>query len=257
MPSVPSATSECADAGQRAANEQLLAKGYVSKLKVIEMRRQRLSAARDRDAAVETAGKAASEMAVAESAIGQARSEARVKILGDLAKAESDARLRREELAKATQKSSLQTLISPVDGTVAQLAIHTIGGVVEATKPIMIVVPSDGALVADVKVLNRDIGFIRSGDPVAIKIEAFPFTRYGTLKGSVESIGSDAIEDEKLGLVYPARITFPKILGKRADMIRPDAGMQLTADIRTGRRSILSYLISPIEDAVNGAGRER
>lgn len=242
---------------QIAANEQLLAKGYVSKLKVIEMRRQRLSAGRDRDAAIATSARATAEMAGAQSAIAQATSDARSKLLADLTKAESDARLRREELAKATRKSSLQSLVSPVDGVISQLAIHTIGGVVEAAKPIMVVVPTDGALVAEVKIMNRDIGSVRPGDSVAIKLEAFPFTRYGTVAGRVESIGSDAVEDEKLGLVYPARIVLGKVASKRVNTIRADVGMQVTADIRTGSRSILSYLISPIDKASREAGRER
>jgi len=239
------------------ANEQLLSKGYVSKLKVIEMRRQRLATARDRDAAVETAKKANAQMAGATSSITQSGAEARARVLSDLAKAESDAKLRREELAKATQKSSLQTLISPVDGTVAQLAVHTVGGVVEAAKPIMVVVPSDGALVAEVKIPNRDIGFIRAGQDVAVKLEAFPFTRYGTLQGQVESVGSDAIEDEKLGLLYPTRIVLISGQGGRVGEIKASVGMQVTADIRTGRRSIMSYLISPIDEASQEAGRER
>jgi hemolysin D len=243
---------------QIAANEEMLAKGYVSKLKVIEMRRQRLSTARDRDAAIATEARAAAEMVAAQNAIAQATSDARSKILTDLAKAESDARLRREELAKATQKSSLQILVSPVDGVIAQLAIHTVGGVVEAAKPIMIVVPARGALVAQVKIPNRDIGFIRVGQEVALKLEAFPFTRYGALRGKVESIGSDAIDDEKLGLVYPARITIDVLQpGLRAGAVKAAVGMQVTADVRTGRRSILSYLLSPIDEASQEAGHER
>jgi len=243
---------------QIAANEQLLAKGYVSKLKVIEMRRQRLAAARDRDAAIQTANKAAAQMAGASSGIVQSRAEARARVLTDLAKAESDAKLRREELAKATQKSSLQTLVSPVSGTVSQLAIHTVGGVVEATKPVMVIVPDGGALVADVRILNRDVGFVKVGQPVAVKLEAFPFTRYGTLTGTIQSVGSDAIEDEKLGLVYPARVALDrKSTPRQGNLIKAVVGMQTTADIRTGRRSILSYLFSPIDKASHEAGRER
>jgi hemolysin D len=242
---------------QLTANEQLLSKGYVSKLKVIEMRRQRLGTARDRDAAIATARRATAEMAAAQSEIAQATSEARAKVLTDLAKADSDARLRREELAKATQKSSLQTLASPVDGIISQLAIHTVGGVVEAAKPIMVVVPEGGNLIADVKVLNRDIGFVHAGDAVAIKLEAFPFTRYGTLRGRIESVGSDAVDDEKLGLVYPARVLLSRSIGRVKRTIVPAVGMQVVADIRTGRRSIISYLISPIDQASQEAGRER
>lgn len=243
---------------QIAANEQLLTKGYVSKLKVIEMRRQRLSAARDRDAALQTAAKTSAQLAGAGSSITQGNAEARARVLTDLAKADSDARLRREELAKATQKSSLQTLASPVDGTVTQLAIHTLGGVVEAAKPVMVIVPDGGTLVADVKILNRDIGFVHVGQPVAVKLEAFPFTRYGALSGSIQSLGSDAVEDEKLGLVYPARVALDRSAeSRRRAAINASVGMQVTADVRTGQRSILSYLLSPIDEAAQEAGRER
>jgi len=243
---------------QITANEQLLAKGYVSKLRVIEMRRQRLSAARDRDAAIHTANKAAAQTAGAESSITQSSAEARARVLADLAKADADTKLRREELAKAIQKSSLQTLVSPVDGTVSQLVIHTPGGVVEATKPVMVIVPDGGMLIADVKILNRDVGFIRVGQEVAVKLEAFPFTRYGALTGRVESLGSDAVEDEKLGLVYPARILLERSeRSARSARIKPSVGMQVTADIRTGRRRILSYLLSPIDATAQEAGRER
>lgn len=243
---------------QIAANEQLLAKGYVSKLKVIEMRRQRLAAARDRDAAIQTANKAMAQMAGASSGLVQSRAEARARVLTDLAKAESDAKLRREEMAKATQKSSLQTLVSPVSGTVSQLAIHTVGGVVEATKPVMMIVPDGGALIADVKILNRDVGFVRVGQGVAVKLEAFPFTRYGALTGKLQSLGSDAVEDEKLGLVYSARVTLDRAsIAERGAPVKAAVGMQVTADVRTGRRSILSYLLSPIEKAAREAGRER
>ena len=243
---------------QIAANEQLLAKGYVSKLKVIEMRRQRLASARDRDAAIQTASKASAQMAGAGSSIVQSGAEARARVLADLAKADADIKLRREELAKATQKSSLQTLVSPVDGVVSQLAVHTVGGVVESTKPIMVVVPSAGALIAEVKILNRDIGFVRAGQAVAIKLEAFPFTRFGTISGRIESLGSDAVDDEKMGLIYPARVKLdPAARLGRSASVRPAVGMQVTADVRTGKRSILSYLLSPIDEATQEAGRER
>lgn len=243
---------------QIAANEQLLAKGFVSKLKVIEMRRQRLSAARDRDIALQTSSKATAQMAAAGSGMAQSRAEARAKVLADLTKADADVRLRREELTKARQRSSLQRLSSPVDGTVTQLAIHTVGGVVEAAKPIMVVVPSSGSLVAEVKVLNKDIGFVRRGQPVAVKIEAFPFTRYGTVPGRMIGIGSDAVEDEKLGLVYTARVSLARTaINRNGEAIQLTPGMTATADIRTGRRTIGSYLISPVDEARLEAGRER
>lgn len=239
------------------AYEGLLAKGYAAKLKVIEMRRQRFATARDREAALATARRTEAQSSSVSSTMVQSRAEARTRILTDLAKAEADARLRQEELTKSRQRSSLQRLTAPVDGTITQLSIHTIGGVVEPAKPIMVVVPQGGSLVAEVKILNKDVGFVKEGQPVAVKLEAFPFTRYGTVPGHVESVGSDAVEDEKLGLVYPARIWIYPDSRRVASGIQLNAGMSTTADIRTGRRNIWSYLISPINEAVNEAGRER
>jgi hemolysin D len=243
---------------QLEAYEKLLAKGYAAKLKVIELRRQRLEAGRDRDAALAMANKATAQSLGAGSTQVQSRAEARSRVLTDLAKAEADASLRREELVKSRQKSSLQRLVSPVDGTVAQLAVHTIGGVVEAAKPIMVIVPWGGSLIADVKILNRDIGFVRAKQSVAIKLEAFPFTRYGTIPGEVESISTDAIEDEKLGLVYTAKIRFEENRKDKRDMtIITFPGMTVTADIKTDKRSILDYLVSPIDKARLEAGHEK
>lgn len=243
---------------QIAANETLLEKGYVSKLRVIEMRRQRLVAARDRDAALATARKAEAQIAVAGGNLSQSTAEARARLLADLARAESDARLRKEELTKATKRSSLQRLVSPVDGTVTQLAVHTVGGVVETAKPIMVIVPVRGKLVAEVTIANKDVGFVSAGQPVALKVEAFPFTRYGAVPGRLEYISSDAVQDEKLGLIYTARVTLDRAMIVRdgkAVLLTP--GMAVTADIRTGRRSLASYLLSPIDEVRATAARER
>lgn len=238
------------------AYEGLLTKGYAAKLKVIEMRRQRFATARDREAALATARRAEAQSSSASSTMAQSKAEARTRILTDLAKAEADARLRQEELTKSRQRSSLQRLTAPVDGTITQLSIHTIGGVVEPAKPIMVVVPKGGSLVAEVKIFNKDVGFVKEAQSVAMKLEAFPFTRYGTIPGFVESVGSDAIEDEKLGLVYPALIRLD-LAEKSSGDVRLSTGLAITADIRTGHRTIISYLISPIDEMFREAGRER
>ena len=243
---------------QIAANEKLLEKGYVSKLRVIEMRRQRIAAARDRDAALATARKAEAQIAAAGGNFSQSAAEARVRILADLARAESEARLRKEELTKAAKRSSLQRLVSPVDGTVTQLAVHTVGGVVEAAKPIMVIVPARGKLIAEVTIANKDVGFIAAGQPVALKVEAFPFTRYGAVPGKLEHISSDAVQDEKRGLIYTARVTLDRatiVRDGRAIPLTP--GMAVTADIRTGQRSLASYLLSPLDEIRTTAARER
>jgi hemolysin D len=240
------------------AYESLLAKGYASKLKVVELRRQRQVALRDRDAALDTARRAGAQLAGAGSGVLLNRAEARAKVLQDLARAQAEARLRQEELVKSEQRGRLQRLVAPVDGTVARLAVHTVGGVVEPAKPIMIIVPSRGSLEAEVRLLNKDMGFVRVGQDVALKLDAFPFTRYGTLPGKIVAISTDAVEDEKLGLVYPARVRLERSAIDRGGQLVPlSPGMSVTADVRTGDRSIASYLVSPIDEARQEAGRER
>lgn len=243
---------------QLQAYETLLGKGFAAKLKVIELRRQRQVAIRDRDAALDMARRSEAELSSAGSSVALSRAEARAKVLQDLARAQSEARLRAEELVKSEQRSKLQRLVSPVDGTVARLAVHTVGGVVEPAKPIMIIVPSHGGLEAEVRLLNKDMGFVRVGQDVAVKVEAFPFTRYGTLPGKIVAISTDAVEDEKLGLVYPARIQLENTtIDRGSRQMRLTPGMGVTADVRTGDRSIASYLMSPIDEARQEAGRER
>lgn len=240
------------------ALQTLMAKGFASRLRIVEMQRQRLATARDRDIALDTMRRASAEARSAGGTLAHGDADARKQVLEDLVKVRADADLRRDELRKAVQKASFQDLRSPVDGTVGQLAIHTIGGVVESAKPIMTIIPADGALVAQVKVLNRDIGFVRTGQPVALKLAAFPFTRFGTVAGRVAGIASDAVRDEKLGLVYVARVTIGRrTLRRSGETIMLTPGMEVTADIRTGRRSVASYLLSPIDQVRQEAGRER
>lgn len=235
----------------------LEAKGYAPGLKLLEMERQRHSEAGQRDIAVSQRTRGLSDARKFGQQLTQTREQARQVTLADLAKAQSEAMLRHEELTKAQRKSHLQRLVAPVDGTVQQLAVHTVGGVVEAVRPLMVVVPY-GTLTVEAKVLNKDAGFVHRGQEVAIKLEAFPFTRYGTVPGRIASISTDAVDDKKLGPVYMARVALLRSTINRGDRVLPlGPGMMATADIHTGRRSIISYLVSPIERARLEAGRER
>jgi hemolysin D len=243
---------------QLEANEKLLAKGFVARLKVIEMRRQRIAEARDYDAALGAIARASAQAGGAASNATKIRADVRNELLEQLVKSSADMRLRREEMVKASQRATLQALRAPVSGTIGQLAVHTEGGVVEPAKPIMTVVPDDGKMVAEVKLLNRDAGFVTPGQTVQVKLEAFPFARYGTIPGRVLSISPDAVDDEKLGPVYVLRIALDRTRVDRGDkVVAVNAGMMATADIVTGSRSFLSYLTSPIEEARKSALRER
>jgi hemolysin D len=195
-----------------------------------------------------------------------------------LAKAEEKAAGLTQDVIKAEQRTSLQKLTAPIDGTVQQLAIHTIGGVVTPAQMLMLVVPTESRLEIEAMVSNRDIGFVEPGQDAAIKIDTFNFTRYGLLQGKVLSVSQDAITrnkpqdrgNEALGaettssepkgqeLVYAARISIDRsqmeIENKRVNL---SPGMAVTVEIKNGSRRIISYLLSPLARYKQESLRER
>lgn len=159
---------------------------------------------------------------------------------------------------KAQQRQQLMTLKSPVDGTVQQLATHTIGGVVTAAQPIMVVVPNENQMEVEALLPNKDIGFVKAGQEVVIKIESFPYTRYGYLTGKVKSVSFDAVEHEQLGLVFAVLITLDQnYLTIEGQKVYLTGGMNITAEIKTGKRRVIDYLLSPLQTKVDESLKER
>lgn len=160
--------------------------------------------------------------------------------------------------SQAIQRERLTQLIAPVDGVVQQLAIHTTGGVVTAAQALMIVVPDAANVTAEVSIANLDIGFVNAGQKAEVKLETFPYTKYGTVGATVDVVTADAVTDEKRGSYYPATLTLDKrsmnIDGKQV-AISP--GMNVTAEIKTGERRVIEYLLSPIQRAGSESLRER
>lgn len=162
------------------------------------------------------------------------------------------------DVIKAKRRDQLMHIVAPVDGTVQQLAIHTVGGVVTPAQPLMAVVPEGEGLEVEALVLNKDIGFVHKGQTATIKIESFPYTRYGYIDGVVESVSHDAMQDEQLGLVYQARVKLKKSeLIVEGAKVRLSSGMALSVEIKTGKRSVISYLLSPLQQHSQESLRER
>jgi hemolysin D len=210
---------------------------------------------------------------------GQAVAEYRHTLSDELAKSEQKAKGVAQDLIKAEQRTRLQVLSAPVDGIVQQLAIHTVGGVVTPAQSLLVVVPSDSRLEIEAMVSNSDIGFVHAGQEAQIKVDTFNFTRYGLLHGEVLSLSQDAVirdrqqdraGDRALGaanetsepkgqdLNYSARISLDRTLMQIDDrMVNLSPGMAVTVEIKTGSRSILSYLLSPLRRYRHETLRER
>ncbi|MDU9394070.1 HlyD family type I secretion periplasmic adaptor subunit [Pseudomonas sp. zfem002] len=163
-----------------------------------------------------------------------------------------------QELKKAEQRDHLMRLVAPVDGTVQQLAIHTVGGVVTAAQALMVVVPSDQPVEVEAMLENKDVGFVREGQQATVKVETFTFTKYGTVEGEVLSVSNDAIEDEKRGLIYSSRVRLLKdYIRVRDQQVALSPGMSVTVEIKTDRRKVIDYFLSPLQQYVDESLRER
>jgi hemolysin D len=204
---------------------------------------------------------------------GQAEAEYAHKLLSDLSDAEQKVAELTQDLIKADQKIEERHLRAPVDGTVQQLMVHTIGGVVTPAQQLMLIVPADSHLEIEAMVSNDDIGFVRPGEPAEIKVDTFNFTRYGLLHGTVESVSKDAVVGDKGAgaatdgidmqksrdssnasddaqqqhLTYQARISLDRIKMQVEDrLVNLEPGMAVTVEVKTGSRRVISYLLSPL-----------
>ncbi|WP_418317607.1 HlyD family type I secretion periplasmic adaptor subunit [Piscinibacter sakaiensis] len=163
-----------------------------------------------------------------------------------------------QEKNKTERRSRLASLRAPVDGTVQQVAVHTEGGVVTPAQVLMVIVPKDAPLTAKVIIDNKDIGFVHVGQAAQIKLETFPFTRYGTVPAVVSSLAADAVHDDKRGALFPATLALQNahidVDGKR---IALGAGMTLSAELKTGKRRVIDYLLSPVRRTIDESLGER
>lgn len=177
----------------------------------------------------------------------------------ELSIAETKMKSLSKEVIKAETRATQQTLIAPIDGVVQQLAVHTIGGVVTPAQQLLVIAPREGQLEVEAYVENKDIGFVNEEQPAEVKVEAFPFTRYGTVKGSVISLSRDAVPIEKTGFFFSAHVSMsqtdmPIGNGKRVQL---SPGMNVTVEIKTGTRRVIEYFLSPLLHAAQESARER
>ncbi|OCI90921.1 hypothetical protein A6U85_25435 [Agrobacterium sp. 13-626] len=211
----------------------------------------------------------------------QVRAEYQHQVLSDLTDSEQDVSEQTQDLIKAQRKLAETELRAPIDGVVQQLAIHTLGGVVTPAQQLLVLVPEGQSLVLEATVANADVGFVHPGQEVEVKVETFNFTRYGLLRGHVIEISPDVVTADKRPTdgssdetatssggtasqaasgspTYTARVALEgssmKVDGKM-EPLRP--GMAVTAEIKTGSRRIVQYLLSPVRQYAEDSIRER
>ncbi|MDO6564942.1 HlyD family type I secretion periplasmic adaptor subunit [Amphritea sp. 1_MG-2023] len=183
------------------------------------------------------------------------------------ARSESQQKLN-QSLAELKQKTEAQvnlrdrvdrtTVVSPVHGTIKTISVNTIGGVIQPGMDLIEIVPTEDHLLIEAKISPKDIAFLRPGLEAVVRLTAYDFSIYGGLKGTLEHISADTIEDEKGNLYYLIRVrTENTDLGRGVTSLPIIPGMMATVDIMTGKKSVLDYLLKPIFKAQQQALRER
>ena len=251
---------------QERAFERLASEGYAGKLMSRQRSRERFEAEQDlraQEHRVEGAGAAIEQ---AGRRMDQLTANYRAQLRTERIEAQRERSRSAQELEKLRYRQSLADLRAPADGVVKDLATHTPGTVLAPGAVLMTLVPEGEPLVAEVWLQNQDAGFVRAGQPVKVKFASFPFQRYGMLDGRVLRISADATDRaERAEAAKPATAyAYRALVELASQQFRAGqsahpllAGMQLSAEIRLADRSMLEYLLSPVQKVAAEAGRER
>lgn len=250
--------------------------GYVPKVTVSEKQRAYIENQQDLIAQQSTVEGLAAAVNEADQQVKQTRSKYRSDLDNERVEAQGEYQKLTQDMAKQAHRSSLLELKSPQTGIVKDLATHTIGTVVSTGTVLLSIVPESEPLVAEVMIRNDDVGFVHPQQQVKIKLAAYPFQKYGLLDGNILQVWPDASDGNTnnqgsnqsnhsndsapaeaatgfKALVHLDRQT----LGAPGETLHLVAGMQVIAEIREGRRTVLQYLLSPIQGAMHDSGRER
>mgnify|MGYP005816943315 CR=1 FL=1 len=194
--------------------------------------------------------------------------EWRRQILEDLVKARTSAASLTENLVKAQRMNDLVVLTAPADGIVLDIAKKSVGSVTQAAEPIVTLVPTTAPLIAEVMINSGDVGFTRLGDEVAIKVDAFPYQQHGMLHGRLRAVGEDSVApgganmqpvagQSNLGVFHRSQVELTATkLANVPDGSHVIPGMSVTAEIKVGSRSVISFFLYPIERGLQESIRE-
>jgi HlyD family secretion protein len=256
---------------QAEAWDKLAKEGFAGKLMAMDRQRLHMENEQDLRAQAHTVESLKASIAQSEKRIAQIGSNYAQQLQNERVEAEAQLHKLRQDWDKQQHRTSLLELTAPQAGTVKDLATHTVGTVVAPGTILLTLVPQNEPLLAEVWVSNHDIGFVQPGQAVKVKLAAYPFQKYGMIDGVVQQVSADATDVSEAGakpatagsraepLLYRALVALgsgelTSIDGQQRSLT---AGMQATAEINLGSRSVLEYLLSPLQRIAHEAGRER
>ena len=259
---------------QAEAYSGLGGEGYVPKVTVSDKQRAYIENQQDLLAQQSTVESLSAAMREADQQVRQAHSKYRADLENERVEANGEYQKLQQDLAKQTHRSDLLELKAPQAGIVKDLATHTIGTVVSTGTVLLSIVPEQEPLVAEILIRNDDVGFVHPQQRVKIKLAAYPFQKYGLLDGHILQVWPDATEGNSANTEnnrstdsaapiesvtgFKALVDLDRqTLSSAGESLNLVAGMQVIAEIREGRRTVLQYLLSPLQGAIHDGGRER
>lgn len=241
-----------------AAYQALYDAQFGAKVTYLEMLQQRTELEKSLPVLQAREQQLAQQLAALDARLSVTREEHRTQNLLRLAQVEVEREVLLQEGRKANQRQQQQILTAPVSGTVQQLAVHTVGGVVTPAQELMKIVPENATIEVEALVQNRDIGFISEGQPAEVKVDTFNFTKYGLIDAELVNISNDAVEDQQLGWVFKLRLKLKQDdIAVDHKRVKLSPGMAVTAEIKTGQRRLMEYFLSPLLRYRQESVRER
>ncbi|MCU7937463.1 MAG: HlyD family type I secretion periplasmic adaptor subunit [Candidatus Thiodiazotropha sp. (ex Dulcina madagascariensis)] len=233
-------------------------KQFASEMEYLQLKQERIEKVQDLEAEKQRLKQL---HAVKDEALRQVEAltaETKTAALAEIAEMQRQVSVLREELTKATDLNARQVLYAPVSGRVQELTVTTHGEIVTEAQPLMNIVPDESSLAVEVFLENKDIGFVEQAMPAEIKIHTFPFTKYGVIEAVIDTISDDATIDKERGLLYRMLLTMRqdtiKVKGKAVKLM---PGMEVTAEIKTGKRRLIEYFLAPLLQHGKESLRER
>ena len=240
------------------AVKKLSGKQFVAKSDYLALEQERIERQQDLKALLHQRRETRAATTQAVEALANARAQFRSHLLQEQSERTTRLHSLTQELAMNRQRMSYQTIRAPVTGVVQQLAVNTIGGAVTTAQKLMIIVPQSESMEVEAFIENRDIGFVNEGQSVELKVDAFPFTQYGTLNGHIRTLSKDAVAREDMGWAFVTHVALDqtsfKMDGKSLPVV---PGMSVQVEIKTGTRRLIEFLLSPELKGLHDSARER
>jgi len=262
------ATYERYNEGLKIAREKetrlkaLIEESAISEFQLLEQQNQTIEYEKNAQAQLDSINSTKAEIAEAEQNLANVDASYRKDIMNALVEAKKEYYSVTESIKKADEDARMATIVAPSSGRVYNLNVHTVGGIVTDAQPLMQIVPDDVQLVFEVYVENKDIGFVKLGMPVEVKVDSFNFQKYGMIDGTVTEIGADSYQDPSDVETYNKFRVIVTPTGKNSiDVMGEDVplsvGMSVSAEIKIKEKRIVDFFLDPFRKYTSEALRER